>query len=114
MSGNMSPHLDEFTLLRYAASDLDGQERETADDHLHVCARCEAAVGAMEELDEQLRAITGDLTRSGDLDPADPFARRPEAPLRPRAAGPARAAESLTILALEASEAAHTESGRIL
>jgi len=110
----MSPHLDEFTLLRYAASDLDGQERETADDHLHVCARCEAAVGAMEELDEQLRAITGDLTRSGDLDPADPFARRPETLPRPRASAPTREGESLTILALEASEAARSEVIRIL
>jgi tetratricopeptide (TPR) repeat protein len=110
----MSPHLNEFTLLRYAALDLDGQERETADDHLHVCKRCEAALSEMEELDEQLRAITGDLTSSGDLDPADPFARRPETLPRPRAAAPARGAASLATIALEASEAARTESGRIL
>src|SRR6266540_2809540 len=83
MSGNMSAHLDEFTLLRYAASDLDGRERETADDHLHVCKRCVAALSAMEELDQQLRAITGDFAPSGDLDPADPFARRPETLPRP-------------------------------
>jgi tetratricopeptide (TPR) repeat protein len=115
MSGNMSlSHLDEFTLLRYAASELDGQERETADDHLHVCARCVAALSAMEELDEQLRAITGDFTPSSDLDPADLFARRPEAPPRPRAASPVREAGSLATIALEASEAARTESGRIL
>jgi len=110
----MSPHLDEFTLLRYAASDLDGQERETADDHLHVCERCVASLSAMEELDEQLRAITGNFTPSGDLDPADPFARRPEALPRPRAAAPAREADNLAIVALEASEAARTESRRIL
>jgi tetratricopeptide (TPR) repeat protein len=114
MSGNMSSHLDEFTLLRYAASDLDGQERETAGDHLHVCERCATALSAMKELDEQLRAITSDCTPSGDLDPADPFALRPEAKPRPRAAAPARKAESLAIVALEASEAARTESGRIL
>ncbi len=114
MSGNMSSHLDEFTLLRYAASDLDGQERETAGDHLHVCERCATALSAMEELDEQLRAITSDCTPSGDLDPADPFALRPEAKPRPRAAALAREPESLAIVALEASEAARTESGRIL
>ncbi len=114
MSGNMSAHLDEFTLLRYAASDLDGRERETADDHLHVCKRCVAALSAMEELDQQLRAITGDFAPSGDLDPADPFARRPETLPRPRAAAPAREAENLATVALEASEAARTESGRIL
>jgi tetratricopeptide (TPR) repeat protein len=114
MSGNMSPHLNEFTLLRYAASDLGGQERESADDHLHVCERCEAALSAMEELDEQLRAITGDFAPSDDLDPADPFARRPEALPRRRPAAPAREAENLAVVALEASERARAEIGRIL
>jgi len=115
MSGNMSPHhLDEFTLLRYAASDLDGQERETAGDHLHVCERCAAALGAMEELDRELRAIARDVGDAEGLNPSDPFSRRPETPLRSRPAAPAPAGESLAVTALEASERAIKESGRIL
>ncbi len=115
MSGNMSPHhLDEFTLLRYAASDLDGQERETADDHLHACERCAKALGAMEELDRELRAIARDAGDSEGLDPIDPFSRRPETPLRSRPAAPTPPGESLAFVALEASERAGTESGRIL
>ena len=70
MSGNMSPHhLDEFTLLRYAVSELDGRERETADDHLHACRRCAAALSAMEKLDGQLRKIASDLSIPDGLSP---------------------------------------------
>jgi tetratricopeptide (TPR) repeat protein len=115
MSGNMSvDHLDEFTLLRYAVADLDGREREAADDHLRACARCAASLSAMEKLDEQLREITRDFTVDDGLPAGDPFARRPEAPPRRAAAAPAREGESLAIVALEASERARAESGRIL
>ncbi len=115
MSASMSAHhLDEFTLLRYAASDLDGQERETADDHLRVCERCAAALGAMKELDRELRVIAGDVDDSEGLDPSDPFSRRPETPLRSRPAASEGTGESLAFVALEASERAVEESGRIL
>ncbi len=115
MYGNMSPHhLDEFTLLRYAASDLDLRERETADDHLHSCKRCAAALGDMEELDRKLREIARDLGEAESLDPSDPFSRRPETPLRPRPAAPAPPGQSLAFVALEASERAIEEMGRIL
>jgi tetratricopeptide (TPR) repeat protein len=115
MSGNMSvDHLDEFTLLRYAVADLDGGEREAAEDHLHACARCAASLSAMEKLDEQLRTITRDFTVDDGLPAGDPFARRPEAPPRRAAAAPALEGESLAIVALEASERARAESGRIL
>jgi hypothetical protein len=114
MSGNMSPvHLDDFTLLRYAVADLDGSEREAADDHLHACERCAAALSSMEKLDEQLRAIASDFAVDDGLPPGDPFARRPEAPPRPPAATRVREGESLAIVALEASEQGRAESVRI-
>ena len=115
MSGNMSPkHLDDFTLLRYAVADLDGPEQGAADDHLHACARCMAALGSVERLDSELREITRDFAPADGLDPIDPFARRPEAPPRPNAVAPIREGESLAVAALEASERAGKESGRIL
>lgn len=115
MSRNMSPeHLDEFTLLRYAVAELDGPERNAADDHLHACRRCASALSAMEKLDGQLREIARDFAVPDGLDLTDPFSRRPEAPPRPRAAARAREGGSLAMAALEASEQARTESGRIL
>jgi tetratricopeptide (TPR) repeat protein len=115
MSGNMSlDHLDEFTLLRYAVAELDGRERDAADRHLHACRRCALALSAMEKLDGQLREIAGDFAVADGLSPGDLFARRPEAPPRPRAAGSAGEGGRLTVAALEASERARAESGRIL
>jgi tetratricopeptide (TPR) repeat protein len=109
-----SKHLDDFTLLRYAVSDLDGPERGAADDHLQACGRCMAVLGSVEKLDRELRGITNDFAAADGLDPSDPFARRPEAPPRPNAVAPIREGESLAIAALEASERAGRESGRIL
>lgn len=109
MSGNVSPdHLDEFTLLRYAVAELDGPERDAAEDHLRACRRCASALSAMEKLDGQLREIAGDFAVADGLSPGDPFARRPQA------GAPVRASGNLTIPALEASERARAESGRIL
>lgn len=115
MSGNMSSnHLDEFTLLRYAVSELDGPERGAADDHLAACERCMEALGGLEKLDRELRAITKSSGAGDDLDAGDPFARRPEPPPRPRTASAGRKGESLVMEALDASERAGEESGRIL
>ncbi len=115
MSGLMiSVHLDEFTLLRYAVEDLDNQEREAAEEHLHACGRCATALDAMKKLDEQLREVTWDAGVDDAFPPGDPFAQRPEAPRRPGAEAFARDGESLAMVALDASERARTESGRIL
>ncbi len=115
MPGHMSPdHLDEFTLLRYAVEELDGVERDAAESHLHACRRCATALSAMETLDRQLKEITSDFAGDDGLPPGDPFARRPEARPLPAAAAPGRGGESLALVALEASERARAESGRIL
>jgi tetratricopeptide (TPR) repeat protein len=107
-----SRHLDDFTLLRYTAADLDAAERGAVVEHLDGCARCNAVLESLAKLDEEMRALARDLSATDGLDAADPFARRPEAAPRP-AARPAREAESLAVAALEASEKGASESGRV-
>lgn len=114
MSGMRSPrHLDDFTLLRYTAADLDAAERDAVDEHLDGCARCNVVPESLAKLDEEMRVLAKNMSATDGLDAADPFARRPEAAPRP-VAGPAREAESLAVAALEASEKGASESGRIL
>jgi tetratricopeptide (TPR) repeat protein len=114
MSGMRSPrHLDDFTLLRYAAADLDAAERGAVDEHLDGCSRCNTVLESLAKLDEEMRILAKSRSATDGLDAADPFARRPEAAPRP-AARPAREAESLAVAALEASEKGVFESGRIL
>jgi tetratricopeptide (TPR) repeat protein len=114
VSAMRSPrHLDDFTLLRYTAADLDTAERGSVDEHLDGCARCNTVLESLAKLDEELRALARNMSATDGLDAADPFARRPEAPPRP-AARPAREAESLAVAALKASEKGASESGRVL
>jgi len=114
MSGMKSPrHLDDFTLLRYTAADLDAAERGAVDEHLDGCGRCSVVLESLAKLDEELRALVRNTSATDELDAADPFARRPEA-APPPAARPAREFESLAAAALEASETGGKESGRIL
>jgi tetratricopeptide (TPR) repeat protein len=114
MSGMRNPrHLDDFTLLRYTAADLDATERAAVDEHLDGCARCSVVLESLAKLDEELRALAKSASATDGLDAADPFARRPEAAPRP-AARPAGEFESLAVDALEASEKGGKESGRIL
>ena len=114
MSGMRSPsHLDDFTLLRYTAADLDAAERSAVDEHLGGCARCSVVLKSLAKLDEELRALARDTSATDGLAPADPFARRPEAG-RPPAARPAREFENLAVAALEASETGSKQRGRIL
>lgn len=114
MSAMRSPrHLDDFTLLRYTAADLDAAERAAAEEHLRVCAPCNGVLESLAQLDREMRALAKTLSATDGLDPSDLFSRRPEAPPRP-ASRPAAEAESLAVAALRASETAESESRRIL
>ena len=114
MPGMRSPrHLDDFTLLRYTAADLDAAERAAAEEHLRVCAPCNGVLESLAQLDREMRALAKTMSATDGLDPSDFFARRPEAPPRP-ASRPAEEAESLAVAALRASETGESESRRIL
>jgi len=114
MSGMRSPrHLDDFTLLRYTAADLDAAERAAAEEHLLACAQCNRVLESLAQLDSEMRAIAKTMSATDGLDSSDPFARRPEAPPRP-APRPATDAENLAVAALRASETGESESRRIL
>lgn len=81
-------HLNEFTLLRYAADDLDDIERMTAKRHIAVCPPCQTDLADMVRLDDALRELGPKLLESVPkeaLPDSDPFARRPEVVPRPKA-----------------------------
>ena len=114
MPGMRSPrHLDDFTLLRYTAADLDAAERTAAEEHLLVCAQCNGVLESLAQLDREMRALATTMSATDGLDPSDLFARRPEAAPRPLPR-PDAEAESLAVAALRASETGASESGRIL
>ena len=87
--GLKTPHLDDFTLLRYVADDLDDTEREKVAEHLEACAACKGTCDEIEELDRELAALAqdGDSRRDfeiEDLPEGDPFRRRPRIAARAR------------------------------
>ncbi|HEV2064889.1 MAG TPA: hypothetical protein VGS00_10125, partial [Thermoanaerobaculia bacterium] len=76
-------HLDDFTLLRYTAGDLERVERDLAARHLHACPACSDLLGELRRLDIGLRDLAEDPdafgeSESPELSPGDPFRRRPE------------------------------------
>lgn len=114
MPGMRSPrHLDDFTLLRYTAADLDVAERGAVEEHLAGCARCNGVLEELAKLDEEMRSLSRTMSAPEGLDPSDLFARRPDVPARP-AARPLPEGESLAVAALRASEQGASESHRIL
>jgi tetratricopeptide (TPR) repeat protein len=77
-----TPHLDDFTLLRYVAEDLDDREKSAAAAHLRACEACRTTIGEIEELDQELRTIANNPETRRDLQIADLpegdiFRRRP-------------------------------------
>jgi tetratricopeptide (TPR) repeat protein len=83
-------HLDDFTLLRYTAGDLDLAEQAETGKHLEACPSCLNVLQKMRQLDAELMAIATDPSRfdqgEGDdfqFSPEDPFQRRPQS-ARPR------------------------------
>ena len=45
-----APHLDDFTLLRYVAFDLDEVDRQKVANHLDFCPTCRETLGEIEAL----------------------------------------------------------------
>jgi glycosyltransferase involved in cell wall biosynthesis len=56
MSETRAPHADDFTLLRYAARDLDEIEREKIAGHVETCPSCQTTLQDIVALDEELTA----------------------------------------------------------
>jgi len=106
-------HLDDFTLLRYTARDLDEPDRRQAEEHLQSCPECETTLASIECLDRELKAVASGIPAAGDLSPDDPFARRPKH-RPPPAPSPRGDFAKLAAAALEASERAGDSSVRIL
>lgn len=107
-------HLDDFTLLRYTAGDLERVERDLAARHLDACHACSDLLGELRRLDEGLRDLAGDAgafsePESLELPPGDPFRRRPEI-IRPVQPGSDRLVER----AIAASERGVEGRERIL
>jgi tetratricopeptide (TPR) repeat protein len=75
------PHLDDFTLLRYVAFDLDEIERKKVAGHVETCPICQPTLREIEELNRELAAVARDSTtqldwKIEDLPEGDPFRRR--------------------------------------
>jgi tetratricopeptide (TPR) repeat protein len=96
------PHLDDFTLLRYVAEDLDEKERSQVLDHLGSCETCQKTIGEIQELDRQLKAVAANPETRTDfeleeLPDGDPFRQRPSpsAPTRAVGVSPTAAADAV-------------------
>jgi tetratricopeptide (TPR) repeat protein len=79
-------HLDEFTLLRFAARDMNDIERVHAKRHLATCSACQEELVLMERLDGLLSDLGPDLLKpvqEEELSSQDPFFARPLASHRP-------------------------------
>jgi len=54
-----NPHLDDFTLLRYVADDLDPADQEKATAHTEICSPCRASLEEIQTLAKELDSLTG-------------------------------------------------------
>jgi tetratricopeptide (TPR) repeat protein len=113
----MIEHLDDFTLLRHSAGELDGTERRAVEAHLEHCHECRRSLEDVRLLDAELKS----LSRDGDLpgedsdsafSSADPFRRRPRVAVQGPRGGRKRAA--LGAEAVLASDAGITSSDALL
>lgn len=111
----MTDHLDEFTLLRHAASDLSPSEQESVERHLEACSGCLSKMAEISVLDQELRTAARDGAfrpeDEAELPAGDPFRRRPQhrgAILRPTGDR-----EAFAFRALQAAEAAAEIRDRI-
>lgn len=113
----ISGHLDDFTLLRFVARDLDDIEGAVVRRHLRACPRCREGLKGIELLDEALRRVRDCLGAEGGvlagLRPGDPFRHRPTG--APPARGPAAGRGPETVgAALGASRLAAPLKERVL
>ena len=76
-------HLDDFTLLRYSAGDLDREERHSVEAHLRGCSACAAEGVEIARLDRELqlaaRSASFPAADPAALSATDPFRERPSA-----------------------------------
>jgi tetratricopeptide (TPR) repeat protein len=108
----LSPHLDDFVLLRYTAGELEEPERQAAVQHLEGCSDCSRQLLEARQLDAELQAIAAeDASAFADPDglelPAgDPFRKRPEPwnRARDRSFRPERLVESAVEAARQGAE----------
>lgn len=114
MSELNSPHLDDFTLLRFVAGDLGETERRSTILHLESCSTCSSVQTEIAKLDEELRELARTDVRPDmihdDLPDGDPFRARPLASPR----RPSKHDDGLALRALEASDAARKIAQSIL
>jgi len=93
MSRSLSPaHLDEATLLRLVAADLDAAERAAAELHLGRCAACRRERARTEMLDGAMRELAANAAKPAVPSPS--FLRT-----IPSAGGPNRPSASRRMLA---------------
>lgn len=79
----LKSHLDEFTLLRYIADELDEAERGEAGRHLEMCSACSERLDQVHQLDAELQILARDRDNFAEehasaLPKEDPFCKRPE------------------------------------
>ena len=108
----LTPHLDDFILLRYTAGELEEPERQAAVRHLEGCSDCAQQLVETRHLDAELQAIAAeDAAAFADpegleLPAGDPFRKRPEAwnRARDRSFRPDRLVESAVEAARRGAE----------
>jgi tetratricopeptide (TPR) repeat protein len=101
------PHLDDFTLLRYVAEDLNVGERAVAAHHVEACRVCQKTVAELQQLDEELKTISSSPETQLDfeleeLPQGDPFRHRPM--VNVKNPGGTKDRESFAARAVSASE----------
>jgi tetratricopeptide (TPR) repeat protein len=108
----LSPHLDEFALLRYTAGELQEPEREAAVQHLEGCSDCSQLLVEARRLDAELQALAVEDPEAfadpegHELPAGDPFRKRPEPnhPIPDRSFRPERLVESAVEAARRGAE----------
>ena len=113
-----SPHLDEFTLLAFAAGQVDDLQKRRSERHLDGCPECRDALAASRALDVQLRGLFGDMEADGlgeqGLQVGDPFYDRPEIQLPPGFGQPGLSGAPLVELAFAAAREGSERAGALV
>lgn len=103
----LSPHLDDFVLLRLTAGELGEPEHQAVTQHLEGCSDCSRLLVEVRRLDARLQILAAEDPavfsdpEGLELPAGDPFRERPEisAPVRDRSVPP----EQVVELAIDAS-----------
>lgn len=114
----LTPHLDDFILLRYTAGELEDPERQSATQHLKDCPDCSHLLVEVRRLNTQLQVLAvEDPAVFADPEafelPADDTFRKRPTPLRPPRDRSLRA-ERLVESAVEASQRGAEGRDRLL